>query len=213
MSDRARDDKGHFIKQDPQPIDVDNLEKISNQIAGPQIFVGPKGVVEKYKELASPQEELSTTYPQNQSAGSVLNLDKLPDIVHEMKIFEHDQLLNALYYIWQLMDQGMMDFFLVGNTAEQAISHHLLEGDRVELGMRKMIADSGNRRLLDSLITPIVEDANKIIYEYEGVPIEIKLYKDDECIISPDTVFYERESFFVPNTMKRFKEVFPEGNQ
>jgi hypothetical protein len=125
--------------------------------------------------------------------------------------FTHNQLIKALYWIWDAFERASIPFFLTGNTMNNVAENKLLDGYAIECGVRLLDWKSSARYIFDTFATPISEEGNIVIYKYEGVPIILKIYKeDDPCIVSTDTKMYFAEAFKVPNPINRFKEVFNE---
>lgn len=119
-----------------------------------------------------------------------------------------DKLLQALYKIWDAFERANVPFFLVHQTAEDAMKQRDLTGDKVEVGVRRMEWISGGRRIIDGFITPVSEDKDAALYEFDGVPVIVHVYDDHECIIQTDMVRYRYEEFKVPNPYETFQKVF-----
>lgn len=124
--------------------------------------------------------------------------------------FSNDQLMKALYYAWDAFDRCLMQWFLVGDTAEQAIKQVDLRGDGIDIGVRKMEWVSGTERIFSAWMGEPTEATDTLkTYYHEGVPIRLHIYEpDDDCIIATDNFMYRNEQFSVPNPMQRFKEVY-----
>lgn len=122
----------------------------------------------------------------------------------------HQQLLSALYWIWDVMDRASMGMFLVYNTADAALKNRDLEGDMVHVGVRKLEWDAGGKRIIDALVQSEEDDGNLAKYTFNGVPIYVHIFNDHPVIRSTDQLMYEREFFKVPNPYKEFLEVFGE---
>lgn len=142
-----------------------------------------------------------------------LNAEFIPHFTHEDKGFTHDQLLAALYWVFDVFDRANMTFFLTHSTAEAALKKRSLEGNKIEVGVRKLEWDSGARSLVDtytqyeSITTEDLGDEVRYIAP-NGVSVVLKVYEDDPCISSPDTMVYENEHFKLPNPYSRFLEVY-----
>lgn len=115
-----------------------------------------------------------------------------------------NDLLQALYKIWDAFERANVEFFLVGDTYYAAKANRDLTGDRVTVGIRKNEWISGGRRLIDAFITPVSETEDMALYEFEGVPVEVRVYKDSDCILNCDTINYRYESFKTPNPYSEF---------
>jgi hypothetical protein len=124
--------------------------------------------------------------------------------------YSPQQLLDALYYIWDAFERSNMPFFLVWDTARQAILNADLRGDKVEVGVRAVEWRSGAKRIFDAFVNePIEEESDTVTYEFHGVPVIVHIFeKDHECIVQTDMVRYRYEEFKVPNPYQKFIEVF-----
>lgn len=122
----------------------------------------------------------------------------------------HELLLKALYWVYDFMDRAMINFFLVGDTAQAVIDKKDLFGDKITVGVRKMEWESGSRRIADSFATPVKDDGNIVYYEFEGVPVVLYVLEDDATIQSPDQQMYKSEFFKLPNPYGKFLETFGE---
>ncbi len=121
---------------------------------------------------------------------------------------EPQQLLNALYWVWDAFERAAVPFFLVGQTAQDVIANKDLSGDKVEAGIRKMDWISGAKRVLDVFITPKEETETHALYEFEGIPVVLHIYEDSDCIINTDSKVYRYETFKVPNPMSEFERIY-----
>lgn len=121
---------------------------------------------------------------------------------------EPQKLLNALYWIMDVFERSNMPFFLIGSTAEQAINGSELTGDRVTIGLRQMEWNGGSQRILTTIAPPVSEDGDIIMFEHEGVPVEMRLFEDSSYITGLDSIHYRYEYFKIPNPYKEFKEKY-----
>jgi len=118
-------------------------------------------------------------------------------------------LLNALYWIFDAFERSNMTFFLTYSTAESVLEQKDLEGDKITVGIRDMIWQSGARQIFDTYVQYKDKEDNKLTYIADnGVPVELTIFSDDECIMSPDTKMYHSEAFQLPNPYSRFLEVY-----
>lgn len=102
-----------------------------------------------------------------------------------------------------------MGMFLVYNTAEDVLQHKQLQGDGVHVGVRKMEWTTGSKPILDAFLNAPIEVTEKYSkYIYEGVPVYIHIFDEDQCIKSTNQVMYENEYFMLPNTYKQFMDRF-----
>lgn len=124
-----------------------------------------------------------------------------------------EQLLAALYFIWDAAERGQLQVFLIKDTAKQVIAQEDLSGDKITVGVRRNEWDSGQGRIAQTFLehelnAKAVEKDGEVIYDCHGVPIIIKLYEDNPCLNSFDMVFYKYETFHLPNPYKEFVEKY-----
>ena len=120
----------------------------------------------------------------------------------------HEQLLEALYYIFDAMDRALMNFVLVGDTARSAMQNRLLTGDKVTVAVRRNEWESGARRIVDAFAKPKEETKTIVKYEVNGVPIVLHVLEEDTTIKSPNTLIYQNEYFKIPNPFSEFEKIF-----
>lgn len=129
------------------------------------------------------------------------------------KDIPHDKLLMTLYFLWDGFSRSYMDFFLLRQTAKDALSGKQLTGDHIDIGVRKNEWISGNKPILESFfehehVTKVKENVE--IYEgiYQEVPFTIHLFSENECLSALIPLQYMQESFKVPNQFDRFEREF-----
>ena len=123
-------------------------------------------------------------------------------------IFAHDQLLQALYWAFDFMDRAMINFYLVGSTAESVKNQKDLFGDKINIAVRKNEWASGAKNIADAFAVPLKEAPTKVEYEYQGVPIILHVLEDNEMLTSADSILYASEVFRLPNPYDKFVEEF-----
>ncbi len=128
----------------------------------------------------------------------------------------HGDLLNALFFMWEAQQRCAMDFFLTRSTAKAAMTSHMLDGDTLDLGVRKLAWVSDNKDLLMIFLAnepiKIVEETPDILrLEYKGVKINLRIYEDNDCVRNLIPVHYEHEDFWLPNQFERFTKEFDNG--
>lgn len=121
----------------------------------------------------------------------------------------HDQLLSALYWVFDFMDRALINFYLVGQTAQDVRANKLLSGDRVQVAVRKLEWESGARRIADAFATPLNDYGQSVEYEYNGVPVILHVLEDSTTLSGFDTAIYENEYFKFPNPYEQFAKEFP----
>lgn len=143
------------------------------------------------------------------AAGIDINSVKINPEAVVISDYSHDQLLQALYWIFDAFERPAMPFFVIGDTAKSVLEHKELTGDKITVGVRDMIWLSGAKSIFDTYIQPKEVDGDKYTYIADnGVPVEVHVFKDDVCISSPDSKMYYNEVFQLPNPYSRFEEVY-----
>lgn len=120
----------------------------------------------------------------------------------------HDQLLKALYWMFDVMDRALINFYVVGETGECIRNKKDLTGTRVMVAVRKNDWESGARRIADAFAPNFVDNGETVDYEYEGVPVRLFVLPDSTTLTNHDTVIYNSEYFKLPNPYEQFKKEF-----
>lgn len=123
------------------------------------------------------------------------------------KTFTHDELIQALYHIFDAMDRAMVPFFLDGETAESVLTGYKLEGSGVYIGIRDVDLRSSGFSIVGLYADAVDTNKKTITYEYQGVPIYMNIYKRHPTIESFDVRSYENEFWNLPNTYDQFLTV------
>ena len=181
----------------------------------------PQSINEEEKTTDAPVEstpvETPDTPPQpSADTDSTSRMTPAQEIDHVTQDYQEkvqnkvssEKLLDGLYWIWDAFERANVHFFLVGQTAEDAIANKDLSGHAVEVGVRKNEWIAGGRRIIDAFITPKEEEEMIVLYEHEGVPVILKVYEDSDCVRQTDTIMYRYERFQIPNPMSTFKELY-----
>lgn len=126
------------------------------------------------------------------------------------KQLNSNDLLQALYLIWEAAERGGLDIFLVGDTAQQVKADQELKGDRITVGARRNEWVSGMGRIAQMYLehevgSPTKSDKDGLVYTTRsGVPIHIKLFEENPYLSSFEVVFYRYETFNLPNPYTKF---------
>ncbi len=144
-----------------------------------------------------------------------LNLEELKEahekVVEEkeQQVFTHDQLLEALYWIWDLFERASMTMVLIKDTGDSAYHDRPLKGDAIYVAARRLEWDSGARGVIDSLAQYVHATDDQVTFKANNdVPVVVYILPDDYCLTSADVKLYEHENFKFPNPYERFKEVY-----
>ena len=136
----------------------------------------------------------------------------IADTSREVVNLPHELLLKALFFFWDGFERSTMNFFLVKDTARQVMADTELSGDRLTLGIRKNEWLGGQQRIFKAFmeherILPTRVD-NGLLFTYFDVPVYLYIYDDNPCLDALDIVFYENDTFNIPNPFKEFCEQY-----
>ncbi len=131
----------------------------------------------------------------------------------EEKNYSHEQLLIALYWIYDVFERANMNFFVIDDTARAIRRQGNLYGSQVTIGTRLLEWVSGSKTLIDTYLQDesidTTEEPDKVTYiAPNGVPIVLHIFNGDETITSLDQIPYEHEYFQIPNPFERFEELY-----
>ena len=164
----------------------------------------------------------------NQTANIITN-DKIRDSLHpepslekiasdfaekvKPLYFTTDELLQALYFIFDAASRGQLGLFITGENAKQVKADADLQGDKLTLGIRRNEWTSGQGRIFSEFLLhyfqkDIKEEDGYLNIVYKGVPIAIKIYKENPTIIELNPVNYRYETFSLPNPLDEFLEKY-----
>lgn len=118
--------------------------------------------------------------------------------------FSHEQLMKALYYMFDAFDRANIKFFLTGKTAKACYENKGLSSDKVEIGIRKLEYVSGAWRVLTEFAKPVKEEEEMIHFEHEGVPIECRLFDEDVFFNQAQPILWQYEGFNLPNPYEEY---------
>lgn len=130
------------------------------------------------------------------------------------KPVSHELLLRCLYFLYDGFERSMMDFFLIRQTAKDALAGNQLS-HHIDIGVRKNEWSSGKGVLFmffgDEHVKVLSETDDIISCEYQEAPFTIHLYDDNPCLLALNPIVYEYESFKTPNMFERFEREYDQG--
>ena len=125
--------------------------------------------------------------------------------------FTPQQLEEALYALWAMMDTYWFEWYVTHDTAKALHDKQPLYGDKITGAMHKRHVNdtfksvikkyldnwkrspaSGDKMTVDATIPDYVFNDKEISFTYKGVPVELKIlsYRYD-FFKNPDIVYYE----------------------
>ena len=126
----------------------------------------------------------------------------------------HDQLLNALFWVWDGFDRALINCFFVYETAECILQNKDLEGNGVHVGVRKLEwgnkdSRAGSRPIFEAFAGEAISKQDTLwTYEYLSIPVYIHIFEEDFCIRETNQILYRNEYLKLPNPYKRFMELY-----
>jgi hypothetical protein len=119
-----------------------------------------------------------------------------------------EQLEEALFNVYDLMQDAQLDFFPMNKTAIQMHDNAYLEGDKLVFGVRKQDLAESTIEMLKISNPSIDLQPKKIILKHNGIPIEIRIItKHYRVLDNLDTIDYAYETFLMPNPFEAFKRM------
>lgn len=123
--------------------------------------------------------------------------------------FTNEQLRAALFYVEDLMERCVCQFFLLGDLAQNVrlSPDAKLSGRGIRVAIRKNEWDTA-KVLRDILLPDQTEHPTKVRLEFKGVPIQLIIVDEkDSFFTHPDTAFFEGTQFSLPNPFNKYWEV------
>lgn len=119
--------------------------------------------------------------------------------------FTWEQLEEALFVVFDMMQDAQLEFFPMNKTALQMHNNEYLAGDKLTFGVkRKDLAESTIEML--KLSNPSIDlQEKKLIMVHNGIPIEIRIInKHYRVLDNLDAIDYAYETFLMPNPFEAF---------
>jgi len=125
----------------------------------------------------------------------------------------HDKLLSCLYFIFDAFERCGLQFFLVRDTAKKAMTEYMLEGDHIDIGIRRL---EWNNDQKDILFVYLAEEGvektedlpDRMTYKWQDIPFTIHFYEDNPCVTALVPIVYEHEHFLIPNQFAEFESKY-----
>lgn len=120
--------------------------------------------------------------------------------------FNPDELRLALFFIENALERVSTPFVVLGDMAYCLKYGVQLTADKIVVGVRKLeLLDSRKDTFKQMLSREVKEENNKIEFEFEGIPIVVKLYKNDYTFLTnPDQVNVEYGTWKIPNNFEKY---------
>lgn len=126
--------------------------------------------------------------------------------LNEKVPFTHQQILNALYFLEDMMDRAGLPFFLLEGAAKQVKDDvPYLSLNQIDAGIDEQLVQESGKAMLRLALPSIEIDQNTISFECDSVPVVIWIiHKNWKFFKNPDTVFYSTCNFQIPNPFDRY---------
>ncbi len=120
--------------------------------------------------------------------------------------FNPDQLRLALFYVENALERVSTPFIVLGDVAYCLRNGVQLNAKKVVVGVKKLEFMEDRKDTFKQMLSRnVVEENDKISFEFEGVPIIIKLYKNDYGFLQyPDQVNVEYGTWRIPNNFDKY---------
>lgn len=133
-------------------------------------------------------------------------LNGLNGTMNEQVPFTHQQIIDALYHVEEVLERAQIPFFLLEGAARQVHDNvPYFNLNQVDVGvMDKYMKDTGVSMI--KMVSPhAYVDENNISFEHNGVPVIIWIIHEDfKFLKNPDTVFYGVSNFRIPNPFQAY---------
>jgi len=126
--------------------------------------------------------------------------------MNEKVPFTHEQLIQALYYLEDVMDRAQLPFFLLEGAAKQVYDDvPYLSLNQIDAGIQEKYVQESGKGLLKIVLPNVYIDQNTISFEYNKIPIVIWIiHKNWKFFKQPDTRFYGIVNLQIPNPFKNY---------
>lgn len=136
-----------------------------------------------------------------------------PDAPATLTDLGHDKLLSTLYFIFDAFERSGLDFFLVKQTAKDAIAEHQLTGDHIDIGIRNLEWANDQKDVLfpyfdQEHVEKLKEEPGILEFKWQDVPFTIHFYDDNPCTTALIPLVYENEHWKIPNQFDVFCKEF-----
>lgn len=123
------------------------------------------------------------------------------------KLYSHDDLYTALRDVEDLMDRLLTPYVLLDKTAESVKQNKLLEGDGIDVGIKKTALTQYVYDILKTFLNYKKEDIEHGFFynARNNVPIRVKVYtKDYDFFKYADRKVYQYGLYDLPNPFDEY---------
>ena len=129
-----------------------------------------------------------------------------PQVTVEKKL-THDQLWSALRDIEDLLDRCMLPGFVMGETARCVVNDIPLEGEGVEIGLRKAEWSDQVKGMFKTLRPQMAVGEAGAFYLVGEVPVVVRIIASDyEFLKNMNKHAYQAGDYLVPNPFELYFE-------
>lgn len=129
--------------------------------------------------------------------------------VNTSDVLDVSKLDDALYSVADTLQRCSIKFVLLGDTAF-SIYHNLLpKYNKINLGVKKQELSQFALSMLPVFIPGIEIGDHKIKFDYQGIPVEIRIiYKDYPFFDNPQTITFKFDDYLLPNPFDKYWKVY-----
>ena len=116
-----------------------------------------------------------------------------------------DELLEALYFAYDVLDRAMTPFVLLQKTAEDIVFDQDLTGNHIDIGICEQHLTRYGTSVIKQLAPSLVKSNDYYFFRHGEVPIRAKIiHERTRMFLYPDIRFYRAEQFFIPNPFDKY---------
>jgi len=111
----------------------------------------------------------------------------------------------AVQHIEDIFDRLICNFVLTGEIARCAKESLIPEISKVQVAVRDLEFTQQKRDTMKTLWPDVIFKGNKIFLEFEDVPIEVKMLKNEyDFILYPEQVSFLHWKYNIPNQWDKY---------
>lgn len=118
------------------------------------------------------------------------------------------ELREALFYIDDILDRCLTDYFVLGQLARDLHDGMELSGNKIQLGILTRDFTKYTRDTIEALFPELVITETSVKTTFRGIPVEISLISGDYPYFKhPDFRHYYVNSFYIANPFEDYWQV------
>lgn len=122
--------------------------------------------------------------------------------------YRHTDLLEALFFIQDVLERAQIPFMALGNTALSIFNNEQDLSDPIHIGILKKYLMKANESTVRTLIKDATFNDRSIKLIHNNIPITIDIINNEYSFFKyPDKKFYYVEDFYLPNPFEKYYKV------